>query len=64
MRTTPMPFLEASHSNTKILLKSRKARIGVVHITNFKAWTEWYVVGVQLKAIFLRSFVRGVVIMT
>jgi hypothetical protein len=54
-----MPFSEVSHSSTKVLLKLGRSRTRVVHIATFKSWKEWYVIGVQLKAIFLKSIVRG-----
>jgi hypothetical protein len=35
-----MSFLEASHSNTKVLLKLGRARTRVVHIDFLKAWKD------------------------
>jgi hypothetical protein len=59
MRTSLIPLPDASHSRTKVLVKSGRASTGVVHIASFKAWKDWFVVGVQLKALFLRRVVRG-----
>jgi hypothetical protein len=62
MSTTPIPFLEASHSRKKVFVKSGRARIGFVHMTSFNSWNDQSVVGVQVKAFFLRRVVRGAAI--
>jgi hypothetical protein len=40
MSTAPIPFLEASHSRTKVFVKSRWAKIGVVQMDYFNAWND------------------------
>jgi hypothetical protein len=62
MRIAPMPLSNASHSRKKVLVKSGSAKTRVVHIASLKAWKDWSVIGVQLKALFLRRVVRGATI--
>jgi len=62
MRTTPIPFPEASHSNTKVFVKSVSASTGVEHIASFKAWKACSAVEVQVNEFFLGREVRGAAI--
>jgi hypothetical protein len=63
MRDSLITLLDASHYRIKVLVKSGRASTGVVHIDSFKVWKDWSVVGVQLKSLFLRIFVRGSIIL-
>jgi hypothetical protein len=59
MRTTLIPLLDASHSRTKVLVKSGMDSTRVVHISSFKDLNDCSTTKVQLKALFLRRVVRG-----
>jgi hypothetical protein len=62
MTTAPIPLLDASHSRTKVLVKSCIDSTRVGHISSFKALKDWSTTKVQLKALFLRRVVRGATI--
>jgi hypothetical protein len=62
MRMDPIPFSNASHSNTNVFVKSRSVKARFNHIASFKAWKELSANEVQVKAFFLRREVKGVAI--
>jgi hypothetical protein len=57
-----MHLPNASHSKINLLVNLGSVRTRVVHIDYFKVWKDWSATGVQLKALFLRRFVRGATI--
>jgi hypothetical protein len=64
MRNALIPLPDVSHFRAKVLMKLSRASTRVVHIPSFKVWKDWFVVGFQLKAFFLRRAVRGPTILS
>ncbi|CAF4344334.1 unnamed protein product, partial [Adineta steineri] len=59
IKTTLMPFLEASHSTIKVFVKSGVANTGAMHITCLRSSKAFIASGVQENASFLVRVVRG-----
>ena len=62
IRTTLIPFPRASHSTTKVLVKSHVVKDGALHIVSLSCLKAWAASGVQENAHFLVNVVRGVAI--
>jgi hypothetical protein len=63
IRTTPIPFLEASHSTIKVFLKSGVVKTGAFHITSLSCSKALVAFGVHENASFLVSVVKGAAIL-
>jgi hypothetical protein len=63
IRTTPIPFLEASHSTIKVFVKSGVVNIGSLHITSLSCSKDLVASGVHENASFLVSVVKGATIL-
>jgi hypothetical protein len=63
IRTTPIPFLEASHSTIKVLVKSRVVKIGSFHITSLSCSNDLVSFGVHENASLLVSDIKGAAIL-
>jgi hypothetical protein len=59
IRTTPIPFPEASHSTIKVFAKSEVVKTGALHITSLSCSKALVVSGVHENASFLVSVVKG-----
>ena len=59
IKTTPKPFLEASHSNSKFLVELGANNIGVVHMACFKDGNACYVASLHAKALSFSMVVKG-----
>jgi hypothetical protein len=63
IRTTPIPFPEASHSTIKVFVKSGVVKTGAFHITSLSFSKALVASGVHENVSFLVSVVKGVVIL-
>jgi hypothetical protein len=63
IRTTPIPFPEASHSTIKVFVKSGVVKTGAFHITSLSCSKSLVSFGVHENASFLVSVIKGVVIL-
>jgi hypothetical protein len=63
IRTTPIPFVEASHSTIKVFVKSRVVKIGALQITSLSCSKDLVAFGVHENAFFLVSDVKGAAIL-
>jgi hypothetical protein len=63
IRTTPIPFPEASHSTVNVFVKSGVVKTGALHITYLICSKDLVASGVHENASFLFSVVKGVVIL-
>jgi hypothetical protein len=63
IRTTPIPFPEASHSTIKVFVKSRVVKTGALHITSLSCPKALVSSGVYENASFLVSVVKGAAIL-
>jgi hypothetical protein len=59
IRTTPIPFPEASHSTIKVFVKSGVVKTGAFHITSLSCSKYLVASGVHENASFLVSVVKG-----
>jgi hypothetical protein len=59
IRTTPIPFPEASYSIIKVFVKSGVVKIGDLHITSLSCSKALVSYGVHENASFLVSAVKG-----
>ena len=63
MKTTPIPFREASHSTIKVILKFGVAKTGARHVASLRCSKALVASGVHENAYFFNNVVRGVVIL-
>ena len=63
IKTTPIPFPEASHSTIKVFVKSYVAKTGAWHIASLKCSKAFVASGVHENASFFNNVVRGVSIL-
>jgi hypothetical protein len=63
IRTTPIPFPDASHSTLKVFVKSGVVKIGYFHITSLSCSKYLVSSGVHENASFLVSVVKGYAIL-
>ena len=62
IKTTPIPFPEASHSTIKIFVKSGVAKTGARHIASLRCAKALVSLGVHENASFFNNVVRGTAI--
>jgi hypothetical protein len=63
IRTTPIPFLEASHSTIKVFVKSGVVKIGALHIISLSSSKALVASGVHENPSFLVSAIKGAAIL-
>jgi hypothetical protein len=63
IRTTPIPFPEASYSTIKVFVKSGVVKTGSLHITSLSCSKALVAYGVHENASFLVSVIKGVAIL-
>jgi hypothetical protein len=63
IRTTPIPFPEASHSTIKGFMKPGVVETGAFHITSLSCSKALVASGVHENASFLVSVIKGVAIL-
>ena len=59
IKTTPIPFPEASHSTIKVFLRSGVAKTDARHIASLRCSKALVALGVHENAYFFNNFVRG-----
>ena len=63
IKTTPIPFPEASHSTIKVFVKSGVAKTGARHIASLRCSKALVASGVHENVSFFKKFVRGAAIL-
>ena len=63
IKTTPIPFPEASHSTVKVFLKFGVAKTGARHIASLRCSKALVASGVHENASFVNNVVRGAAIL-
>jgi hypothetical protein len=63
IRTTPIPFPEASHSTIKVFVKFGVVKTGALHITSLSCSKSLVASGVHENASFLVSVIKGAAIL-
>ena len=63
IKTTPIPFLEASHSTIKVFVKSRIAKTGARHIASLRCSKALVASRVHENESLFNNVVRGVAIL-
>ena len=63
IKTTPIPFPEASHSTIKVFLKSGVAKTSAWHIAYLRSSKDFVASEVQENASLFNNVVRGVVVL-
>jgi len=62
IKTTPIPFLETSHSTIKVFVMFGVAKTEAYHIASLSCSKDVVAYGVQKNAYFFSNFVRGATI--
>ena len=63
IKTTPIPFPEASHSTIKVFVKSGIAKIGARNIASLRCSKALAASGIHENAYFFNNVVRGAAIL-
>ena len=63
IKTTPIPFPEASHSTIKVFVKFGVAKISAWHISYLRCLKAFVASGVHENASFFNNVVRGAAIL-
>ena len=63
IKTTPIPFLEASHSTIKVFVKYNVAKTSARHIASLRCSKALVASGVHENASFFNNVVRGATIL-
>ena len=63
IKTTPIPFPEASHSTIKVFVKSGVAKTDARHIYSLRCSKALVALGLLENASFFNNFVRGAAIL-
>ena len=63
IKTSPIPFPEASHSTIKVFVKSGVAKTGAWHIASLRCLKAFVASGVHENESFFNNVVRGAAIL-